>query len=173
VAASQSIRTLKVCMFDNISVQEIAALTNLDTNLERLELPGCIFEMGAFTALMAALMPNGRLHGLQKLRLCGCDIGTRSAKVEEIAQMLRSNTSIKVLDLSDSIDDNTIGDEGATLLSDALSSNNTVTNLDLSACRIGTVGAIASFLLVESEPLGPCSCRFATNKCKDRICASS
>jgi hypothetical protein len=61
---------------------------------------------------MAALMPKGRLHGLQKLGLYSntCLRGIDSApKVEDIAQMLRSNTSIEELDFCDN---HRIGDEG-------------------------------------------------------------
>jgi hypothetical protein len=84
-----------------------------------LELSGFAFGRGAFAALMAALLPNGRLHGLQKMRLDRID----SAMVAEIAQMLRSNTSIKELDTYF----NPIGDEGAILLADALLDNKTET----------------------------------------------
>jgi hypothetical protein len=114
-------------------VQDIAALANL----ERLELSGFAFETDVFAGLMAALMPNGRLHGLQELRLSHGEID--STQVEEIAQMLRVNTSIKELRIVDI----PIGDEGARVLADALSSNTTVTNLNLCICGIGNVGAIA------------------------------
>jgi hypothetical protein len=132
VAASQSIRTLLVYNCDNISVQDIATLNDLD----RLELYQSAFERCAFTGLMAALMPNGRLHGLQNLSLFSC--GIDSAKVAEIAQMVRVNTSLKELTMND-----TIENEGAVVLADALLDNNTVTNLDLQGCGIGDVGAIA------------------------------
>jgi hypothetical protein len=118
----------------DISVQAIAALANLD----RLELAACEFERGEFAGLMAALMPNGRLHGLQELSLWRC-CEMDSTQVEEIAQMLRSNTSIKELYLNHS----PIGDEGSILLADALSNHITVTNLYLCGIGIGDGGAIA------------------------------
>jgi hypothetical protein len=133
VAASQSIRTLDVAACKNISLQDIAALANLET----LYLSKCTFGRGVFTAFMAALMPNGRLHGLHSLGLNNCRVD--NARVEVIAQMLRSNSSLKVLNLST----NPIGDEGAILLADVFSNPITVTNLSLRGCGIGNVGAIA------------------------------
>jgi hypothetical protein len=134
VAASQSIRSLQVYPFDNsISAQDIAALTNLD----RLVISRCAFGRGAFTALMVSLMPNGRLHGLHELNLY--NFGIDSAKVAEIAQMLRSNTALKILGLRNPH----IGDEGVIELADALSIKKTLTNLSVRCCGIGNAGAIA------------------------------
>jgi hypothetical protein len=136
VAASQSIRSLGVYNPGvSISVQDIAAFANLDM----LELMYCAFGVGAFTAFMAALMPNGRLHGLQNLKLCECNID--STQFEEIAQMLRCNTSLKELNFGDN-GEIPIGDEGCSL-ANALLDNKTLTKLYLNGRGIGDIGAIA------------------------------
>jgi hypothetical protein len=84
-------------------------------------------------------MANGRLHGLQRLKLDQCPL--ISTHVEDIAQMLRCNTSIEELNLENT----PIGDEGAIVLVDALldNKNNALTRLYLFASGIGDVGAIA------------------------------
>lgn len=78
------------------------------------------------------------LRGCTTLDLRESDV--QAADMALLAQALKSNTDLSILDLSYS---KGIGDAGALALAEGLRFNKGITHLDLSHCSIGDTGALA------------------------------
>jgi Leucine Rich repeat len=112
--------------------------------LLRLELYHCHIGNEEASILMRAAF-NGKTSKIQCLSLANACVTVLDP---EAIALLRSNTHLKHLELSD----NRFGDAGAALIADALTVNKRLTHLDMNWCDIGDNGyiAIASALQVNN-----------------------
>ncbi len=92
---------------------------------------------GNIGAKLTADVVRANPHSLHTLALWKNAIGVQGGKL--IAHMLKSNSSVTVLDLSN----NSIGVDGCKALADALCINRSVTSLNVASNGIGDVGALA------------------------------
>jgi Ran GTPase-activating protein (RanGAP) involved in mRNA processing and transport len=87
-----------------------------------------------------AIMQRIRENKLEEVNLSGEDLSL--ARIQELAELLKNNTTIKKLTLSN-IYNNVMREGGAVLIAEALASNRTLLSLDLSNNAIDSAGGIA------------------------------
>lgn len=142
----------------------IAELLEYNQSLQSLDLSSAHFTAFDFKAMCHSLTKH---KSLKKLEFYLCNIGEIDPNCEEIAKVIKINTSIKHISLygnninvegmnniaeglkanasinSLDLSRNPFGDDGAEKLAQVLLINSTLHDLNLVGCQIGNTGAIA------------------------------